>query len=201
MVGCALSFRQASVMLVVGTFLVVSLFCGADAEEERTMERAENLARAEVDRSSIFSVGSLEAEAAVDRWVDFVADMSLENVRANVRIVYADSAYLNDTLKEVQGVAAIEEYFLNTLGATERVSAEILDVAESKGNYYLRWVMIIEFRNLNNGEPTRSIGMSHLRFDMDGKVVYHQDYWDSTSGFYQFVPILGRVIKAVKARF
>ena len=152
---------------------------------------------------TIWSIVPPTADEIAERvgpWIDFVSDMSTQNVRAMVRDVYAEDAYLNDTLKEVRGIDAIESYFLHSVDATERVTAEILDVAESDRDYYLRWVMVITFKRLNDREPTRSIGMSHLRSNADGKVVYHQDYWDSASGFYQYVPILGRLIKAIKGR-
>tara|TARA_B100000686_G_scaffold305891_1_gene344793 strand:+ start:195 stop:767 length:573 start_codon:yes stop_codon:yes gene_type:complete len=187
-----------SVFSIIHLFLLQVVF--ANPEREIEMQTLEVMARETVDKSNALSPETPEAEAAVERWVDFVADMTQKSVVEKVREVYADSAYLNDTLKEVQGVENIENYFLETISATDKVSAEMLDIAESKGNYYLRWVMIIKFKNLNSGQPTRTIGMSHLRFDSKGKVIYHQDYWDSTSGFYQYVPVLGRLIKAVKGR-
>jgi hypothetical protein len=42
--------------------------------------------------------------------------------------------------------------------------------------------------------------MTHLRFDRDGRVIYHQDYWDSGSALFEKIPVLGGGIRAVKKR-
>lgn len=60
--------------------------------------------------------------------------------------------------------------------------------------------MDIQFRKLKKGEVTRSVGMSHIRFDRDGKVTFLNDYWDSTSGFFEHVPVVGWLIGKVKDR-
>lgn len=46
----------------------------------------------------------------------------------------------------------------------------------------------------------RSVGMSHIRFDADGKVILHQDFWDSTGGLFEHVPGLGWMLRSVKSR-
>ena len=42
--------------------------------------------------------------------------------------------------------------------------------------------MDIKFRNLNNGAWTRSEGMSQIRFNREGKVLIHRDFWDAAGG-------------------
>ena len=44
----------------------------------------------------------------------------------------------------------------------------------------------------------QSIGISHLRFNADNKIIVHQDYWDSMQGFYQHLPIIGGVLRWIK---
>ena len=144
--------------------------------------------------------GSAEEAAAIARFSDFISVMSPASARQKTAQVYAANAYLNDTLKQVRGATEIEEYFVESLAATDSVWVEITDVAQSQGNYYFRWIMHIRFNNIKAGETTSSIGMSHIRFDREGKVVLHQDYWDSATGFYQHLPVIGRLINWVKSR-
>lgn len=144
--------------------------------------------------------GSAEEKAAIARFSDFLCSLTPAGVQDKTRQVYAEDAYLNDTLKEVRGVAAIEAYFLKTAQAATRITVEVLDVAESGGNYYFRWTMEIVHPKLADGRPSASIGMSHVRFDAQGKVVLHQDYWDSGSAFYAHLPVLGWLINWVKGR-
>ena len=59
--------------------------------------------------------------------------------------------------------------------------------------------MEIRFKRFRKGELTRSIGMSHLRVGADGRILLHQDYWDSASGLFEHVPVLGYGIRKIKA--
>ena len=60
---------------------------------------------------------------------------------------------------------------------------------------------MIRFRKFARGQETWSVGISHLRFGSDGRVVYHQDYWSAADGVYQHIPILGGLIRAIRKRF
>ena len=41
--------------------------------------------------------------------------------------------------------------------------------------------------------------MTHVRFDENGKVVFHQDYWDGGT-VYERVPVVGWLIGEIKER-
>ena len=60
--------------------------------------------------------------------------------------------------------------------------------------------MTLRFKNLQRGKDTTSIGMSHIRFNSEGQVVLHQDFWDSSAGLFEHMPALGWMIRAVKRR-
>ena len=48
--------------------------------------------------------------------------------------------------------------------------------------------------------PIEQIGMSHVRFGPDGKIIFHTDYGD-TSVVFERVPILGSIIRWGKEQF
>ena len=103
-------------------------------------------------------------------------------------------------LRELNGIEDIQAYMLRLLKAVESCTFEFLDVAVSGGEYYFRWVMEARSKTFKKGQAFRSYGMSHVRFDETGKVVLHIDYWDSTSGLFEHIPILGGLIKLIKRR-
>ena len=39
-----------------------------------------------------------------------------------------------------------------------------------------------------------------LRFAVDGRIVYHRDYWDASGALASMVPIVGSVLEAVRRR-
>lgn len=144
--------------------------------------------------------GSPGEKAAIESFSDFISRLSEENIRAKARKVYAPDAYLNDTLKESEGIDRIEAYFIETARAAEEIAAQVEDVAESGGNYYFRWTMSVRFKKFKKGETVRSVGMSHIRFNSAGQVVLHRDYWDSGGNLFEHIPVVGWMIRRIKAR-
>ena len=77
----------------------------------------------------------------------------------------------------------------------------IIDASRTpEGEYYVRWSMMIRFKRFKKNVDTHSIGLSHLRFDAQGRVVYHQDYWNAADGLFRHIPVLGWMIEAVLKR-
>jgi hypothetical protein len=145
---------------------------------------------------------SPEAErAALTRIKDFLSHLMDEQSRARTADVYADDAFFNDTIKTEIGAAKIEEYFDGTADNAEAIEVEFQDMARSGNDYYLRWVMDVRFKKFHRGRSFRTIGMTHVRFDEQGRVILHQDYWDSAAGFFQHVPVLGGGIRYIKSLF
>ena len=173
---------------------------GRVAAEETTMSYTEALERTDPLRSGHLAPGSDEERQALDRFADFIAEMTSASMREKVQQVYAADAYFNDTLKELVGAAAIEEYMAHSMEATESVRAVVDDISSSGGDYYVRWTMDIRFKNYNDGKVARSVGISHLRFDGDGKIVLHRDYWDAAGGLYEYLPVVGGLIRWIKGR-
>jgi hypothetical protein len=156
--------------------------------------------RAELEKARLaaFSPDSLTGPAA--DFHRFLDGFSAEMVADETTNVHAKNAYLNDTLKTVRGNEAIRDYFVETFENVESVEAQVVDVVGSGRSWYFRWHMTIVFDGLNKGEPSESIGVTHVVFDDDGKVAIHQDYWDAASAFFVLLPIAGPMINAVKDR-
>ena len=147
------------------------------------------------------AAGSPEDAEAVRRFTEFVRRMDGESIASAAREVYAADAYFNDTLKEVEGAEKIARYLAESLEAAHEVRVEVVDVARSGGNYYFIWEMDIHFKKLNGGRPARTAGMSHIRFDAEGRVAFHRDYWDAAEGLFVHLPVVGRIVRYIKGRF
>lgn len=144
--------------------------------------------------------GSEPERQAIERFRDLLSDFKAPDFREQIHEVYAEEVFFDDTLKTVRGVDAVEEYLVASADAVERATVEFVDLVASNGNYYLRWVMTIRFQRFARREEKRSVGMTHVRFDGDGKVVLHQDYWDSARGLWDHVPAIGWVLRRAKNR-
>ena len=183
--------------------LLIPLLLAACRTTPVVLDTAQPFHDALAARTNVLGVvkGSDAERAAVARVKEFFAVMDEESVRRLTRQVYAPEAYLNDTLKSLTGAAAIEDYFLATVRNAESVTVRFEEVAEAGGNYYFRWVMDTRLKKLRAGEPIRTIGITLVRFDAHGRVVLHQDFWDSTAGVFEHVPGIGTAIRGIKAKF
>lgn len=133
--------------------------------------------------------------------IDFLSSIGdKEYIKANTAKIYANDAYLNDTLVTHHGATEIEAYFLKTADNMTDYSLTIDDRSQSGNDHYLRWTMKFTVSSLGGGKPIHSIGMTHLRFNEQGKVTLHQDFWDSGTTIYGQAPILGGIIETVRKR-
>jgi limonene-1,2-epoxide hydrolase len=178
----------------------VAISVGIASAGDKTMSYEEALVYTAAPEVGHVEPESEAEKAAIERFSRFIGDMEAASIGKSAQQVYAEDAYFNDTIKELTGNEAIGTYLAESLEATERVEVEVVDVARSGIDYYYRWRMDIKFRNLNNGGWARSEGMSHIRFNAEGRVVLHRDYWDAAGGLFAYMPIIGSVLQWIKGR-
>jgi hypothetical protein len=143
---------------------------------------------------------SPEERDALARMQALFSDFSPEAIRRLAPDVYAQNLYFNDTVRTITNRDALVDYLAESAEAVASCRVTFHDTVRSGDMYYLRWTMDIQFTSLHDGRTTQSIGVTHLRFDHDGRVTYHQDYWDSTTGIFQHIPILGGGIRTLRTR-
>jgi hypothetical protein len=119
---------------------------------------------------------------------------------ARVKQTYARELFFNDTLKTITDHEVLAHYMAETAANVDACLVEIDATHRAGDDFYLRWRMEIRFKKFKRGVPTHSIGISHLRMNSAGQIVLHQDYWDAAGGLFEHVPILGAVIRKIKAR-
>ena len=134
------------------------------------------------------------------RFRDLWGDLTVEGIDRMIGQVYAEDVWFNDTIKTVTGRDALKEYLHETATRVARCRVEVDDIAFSGGNYYVRWRMTVVPHDASESDAWRSTGMTHLRFNADGQVLMHQDYWDAASGLYEHLPVFGWMMRNIKAR-
>lgn len=146
-------------------------------------------------------VGSAAEVAAVENFKLFFSSFASDRIDKLLATTYARDIYFNDTLKAIRGLDELAHYLKESAEAVEECRVEVLDVCRNADNdHYFRWKMMIRFKKFKKGQDTWTVGMSHLRFNAEGLVIYHQDYWNATDGLFRHIPILGTLINAVIKR-
>lgn len=142
--------------------------------------------------------GTEEEQAMLRSFSDLFETYSRENLSARFTQVYAERLYFRDAFKEFDSVAPLQTYMLQGLEPLEAAEFKIERIVSQSGEYYVDWTMRLDFKKTPSGTWEESIGMTHIRFNSEGKVIFHQDYWDPTDIVYRRIPIAKQLISFVK---
>lgn len=189
----------AGLMVSLAAILLVLASCAAPNDSARDVAAYRN--RLEKMAASDLRPGSPGETEALARFQSFLQEIGdVKKVHANTSKVYAADAYLDDTLAVHHGAAEIEAYFTKTSETMTEYKVTIDDVARSGNDYYVRWTMIVAAPALSGGKPVHSIGISQIRLNREGKVAFHQDFWDAGKNFYAHLPVVGGAVGFVHKR-
>lgn len=136
----------------------------------------------------------------IQNFVNLYNHLEKRSVALDTEKAYAEFLYFNDTLVTLHTRKDLIEYLENTQKKLESLNLEVLNVFETNGDVYVQWVMDTRFTVMGKRSDVKSLGISQLRFDPNGKIILHQDYWDSTNGFFQHIPLLGGILQWIKTR-
>ncbi|MBT3811885.1 MAG: nuclear transport factor 2 family protein [Gammaproteobacteria bacterium] len=142
----------------------------------------------------------LQMDSRIENFANLYNDLDHINVQAATEKTYADTFFFNDTLVTIDNRKELIAYLEQTQQEVEVMSLEVVNVLEKGQDIFVHWKMHTQFSILGKRSKVDSLGISHLRFDDQGKIILHQDYWDSTNGLFQHIPIIGGLILWVKNR-
>jgi hypothetical protein len=157
------------------------------------------LAATDPAKTALVKPGSAEEKAGIENFKSYYKVFAEDIIRRDTKTLYAKETFFKDGYKEVKGVDAIETYFIATTKAIVSCTFDITEVIIHEGNYYFRWVMKLTIKR-DKDNPIEQVGMSHVRFASDGKVIFHTDYWD-TSVVFERAPVIGSIIRWAKEQF
>ena len=136
-------------------------------------------------------VAVLPDDDTLSRFIDFYNPLDHQRIAEGIDQIYASDVYFNDTLVIVRDRETLQKHLLATAERLSYMSLEPLNVVRDGQQVYLVWVMEAHFSLLGRERLSRTIGISQLRFNRDGQVFFHQDFWDSSQGLDQHLPVLG----------
>jgi len=179
--------------------LIVALW-GCTGGKPITLENyTKELAATDPAKTAPVKPGSSEEKAGIENFKAYYNRYAEDVIRRDTKKLYAQEAFFKGGYKEVKGVDAIETYFVATTKSFVSCTFDITDVSIHEGNYYFRWVMKLTIER-DKDNPIEQIGMSHIRFSPDGKIIFHTDYWD-TSVVFERAPVIGAIIRWAKEQF
>jgi hypothetical protein len=132
----------------------------------------------------------------LEELIDFYTTLTPESL-PRLAELYAANARFKDPFNDVEGVAAIEAVFRHMFAQVEAPSFTVLARFPAGKAAMLLWNFDFRLRGL----PRSIHGATHLRFDGDGRVAEHRDYWDSGEELYVKLPVAGGLFRLLRRLF
>ncbi len=113
--------------------------------------------------------------------------------------VYHQNVVFEDAAHRLEGWERLEQYFSALYKNVEHCQFVIEERHQSGQDGFLTWTMQLQHPKLKSGRLILVKGVSHMKF-RDSKVIYHRDYFDLGEMLYEHLPVLGKIIIAIKTR-
>ena len=141
----------------------------------------------------------MDFQARVTRLVAFFESLSPASLN-QLSEFYAPQAYFKDPFNDVRGVAEIHKIFNHMYAALEQPRFVVTDNIAQNDQCFLTWNFQFYFKNFDKTTLQTIRGGSHIKFEADGTVNFHRDYWDAAEELYEKLPWLGGLMRWLKVR-
>jgi steroid delta-isomerase len=129
---------------------------------------------------------------AYRRYLETLSPSSLENLAAFV----TPDVRFKDPFNDVRGVAAMQRVLTHMFDAVGPVFFRVTEMVSDKDSCMMHW----RFSGTLRDSPWVFDGMTVVRFDGNGRVCEHIDYWDAAGAFYERLPAIGALLRWLRTR-
>lgn len=197
--------KLISIGQLLSSIVLLSLMVGCASTDMHTQtipdtHYREALVRSDPAQFTLPALGTPEEMKMLNAVKALFVEYTHDNLSENIENVYADEVYFRDAFKQLSTAREIREYMLAGLEPLKGAEFVFTNVARTGGDFYLEWTMRLNFKKTPADTWEESIGVSRMRFNSEGKVIFHQDYWDPTDIVYKRIPIAKQLIAYVKKK-
>lgn len=140
--------------------------------------------------------GQVPVDQALAAYIRFFQELRPETLARLDRLAVPD-VHFKDPFNDFKSRDRMKAVFARMFEILEQPRFIVRDHALSEQTAYLRWGFV--FRPKGQPRPSTIEGMSEVRFDLAGQVTSHIDHWDAAEQFYEKLPVLGWVLRKIKA--
>ena len=126
----------------------------------------------------------------------FFETLSPQSV-AQLHTLYDAQARFKDPFNEVRGIAAASQIFEHMFKQVDAPRFVVTTSVLQGDDAFLTWDFLFRMKRFARDEQCIR-GATHLRFDADGRVNMHRDYWDAAEELYEKLPLLGVMMRGLK---
>lgn len=130
----------------------------------------------------------------VMKWFEQLSPETLTEMRQ----LYSEPTYFKDPFHEMHSVEnELTPYFSKMFTGIQDARFEFIQSVLQGSDAFLVWNMKFKVK----GRDFQIHGSSHLKFNEEGLVSYHRDYWDPVEEVYDKIPGVGLLTKGLKKIF
>ncbi len=135
----------------------------------------------------------------IDAVVAFFETLTPESA-ATPHTVYAPEASFVDPFNEVHGLPAIADIYRHMYASLTDPRFIVTNRVVDGDQAFLVWEFKFHFKGFQSAVEQTVHGSTHLRFNAQGKITLHRDYWDAAHELYEKLPVLGGLMRWLRRR-
>lgn len=108
---------------------------------------------------------------------------------------YAPDAHFKDPFNDVRGVPAVAQIFTHMFATLDEPRFIVRQHIVQGDQAFLGWVFHFRLRRWRPRVDQHIDGATLVRFDAQGLVTVHRDYWDTAEELYEKMPLLGSLMR------
>jgi limonene-1,2-epoxide hydrolase len=132
----------------------------------------------------------------IENFKNYFSQMDFENDSV-LGEIYAENVVFTDPIHKIKGIDNLRHYFgkLNE----NLIEGSFLFTEESiiDNKAYLSWTMNLKLKRPKNHVKASGISVLTLK---EGKIIEQRDYFDAGELFYEYIPVLGSIIRFIKKK-
>lgn len=144
-----------------------------------------------------FASSAIDHGAALQRIVDFFETLTPQSARETLAQLYAADASFKDPFNHVHGLPAILPLFTHMFEQVENPRFQIIDTVLQHDTAFITWDFLFHMRRYAKDEQCIH-GATQFRFNSEGLVTMHRDYWDAAEELYEKLPVVGGFMRLLK---
>lgn len=145
------------------------------------------------------SDGVTADDTAIEHFIQAYNDFADQVKNHTIGQLYAQRLYFSDTLTVLHSRAALVQTFRHHIDSLDAIHVHVMGYSQSGRNVFVRWKMTTRVHVWLSDHEVTTIGISQLRFNNRGQVIFQQDFWDSGRGVYDQLPVIGSLTRYIKS--
>jgi len=150
-------------------------------------------------KAQALNQGAMVSDATLRHFMSCYEDFAGQVKQHDIGKLYASQLYFSDTLRVLYSRKAVIQAFRDNISRLDHIQVRFLGYSRSGRDVFVRWQMVTRMHLWFKDREATTIGISQLRFNQQGQVIFQQDFWDSGHGIYDQLPLIGSITRTIRS--